>query len=44
MATLLALSWGFSWAIAAGGIAYFVAAAAYAPALRAVTPEAAERT
>ena len=44
MATLLALSWGFSWAIAAGGIAYFIAAAAYAPALRAVTPAAAERT
>ena len=44
MATLLALSWGFSWAIAAGGLAYFVAAAAYAPALRTVTPAAAERT
>ena len=44
MATLLALSWGFSWAIAAGGVVYFVAAAAYAPALRAVTPAAAERT
>ena len=44
MATLLALSWGFSWVIAAGGVAYFVAAAAYGPALRAVTPSAAERT
>ena len=44
MATLLALSWGFSWAIAAGGAAYFVAAAAYAPALGGVTPSTAERT
>ena len=44
MATLLALGWGFSWTIAAGGAAYLVAAAAYAPALRAVTPSAAERS
>ena len=44
MATLLALSWGFSWAITAGGVAYFVAAAAYGPALRRVTPATAERT
>ena len=44
MATLLALSWGFSWTIAAGGAVYFVAAAAYGPALRRVTPSAAERT
>ena len=43
MATLLALSWGFSWVIAAGGAAYFVAAAAYAPALLGVTPSRAER-
>ena len=44
MATLLALSWGFSWVIAAGGAAYFVAAAAYAPALLGFTPSRAERT
>jgi hypothetical protein len=44
MATLMALSWGFSWVIAAGGIAYFVAAAAYVPVLRTVSPLEAART